>query len=171
MKRKREIPNLEEVIAFAVDLCKQGKPQPVIKSAIILRFGFTPRHHELAEWTRDVADWRYGSGSYRRFNLILWPEEYDYTAPGVNKLPIAHMVNPGTTEREPWRVYRGPVIRGERPYRVMPENGDPFVIWAGSFAGFLEGLRKIGIVATGYDPDEAKCEQVEMFTEARRMAA
>lgn len=169
MKRKKPIENLDEVIAFAVELCEQGKPMAIIKSAIILRFGFTPRQHELSEWTQGALDGRYDAGNCRRFNLVLFPEEYDYDAPGASRLPFAHMQSPGVIEREPWRVYRGPVIRGERPYRVMPEKGDPFVIWAPSLAGFIEGLRRMGIIATPYDPDESKCEQVELFE--RRMAA
>ena len=169
MKRKKPLANIEAIMARAVQLAASGMKNPSIKRVLYIEFGINARFHEINEWTEDVRQERYDAGNCRRFNLVLFPGEYDYDAPGASRLPFAHMQSPGVIEREPWRVYRGPVIRGERPYRVMPEKGDPFVIWAPSLAGFIEGLRRMGIIATPYDPDESKCEQVELFE--RRMAA
>lgn len=164
MKRKTPIENLEAVKALAVELAMQGKIRKFIRGAIRAKFGITPRYDEISEWVQDVDAPGTISLSCTRMNLILYPDPTDAKV-------FAHLASPRSTDREPWRIYRGPVIGGERPYRVMPEKGDPFAIWARSLVHFIEQMRKRGIYATCYDPEDDRCEQAELFTEERRIAA
>lgn len=160
--RKKPLADIEAIKARAVDLCRADQNYQQIKAALRAEFGISARYDEISEWTVHIRETRTPAGQCTRMNLILFPSEYDYSDT-TQRLPFAHLAYTHDRTIEPWRVYRGPIIRGERPYRVIPERGEPFAIWASSLVGFMDAMRKRGILTIPYDPDEDTCTQLELI--------